>query len=302
MPLRVLRSWMTATTSKRYAGLLFLFAANLIWSGSFPATAIAVSHMSAVFLTLVRLGVGALLLTPFLKLPRGKRWDLRLVALSFVLGVLGFALPVYLETEGLYLSTPALAAIAIAMEPLFTVLIVAFATKEPLPFHRKLAIGLSLFGAWAIAGFPGPAGTGYAAGDALLVLAVVCYALYNVYSKYLSVRITATAATSATLWGGFFGTLPIWLATGGQAPHALTGTAWIALAYLAVLATTGAYALWMLALKTVPVSVAALTLYFQPVFGVLLSILIVHTRPSPFFYLGAAMILGSLYLGSRSRA
>gem|GEM_PF-5649902 len=52
----------------------------------------------------------------------------------------------------------------------------------------------------------------------MLVLAVVCYALYNVYSKYLSVRITATAATSATLWGGFFGTLPIWLCAQRRAP------------------------------------------------------------------------------------
>jgi len=37
MPPRALRSQMTATTLKRYAGLLFLIAANLIWSGSFPA-------------------------------------------------------------------------------------------------------------------------------------------------------------------------------------------------------------------------------------------------------------------------
>lgn len=283
--------------SLHLVGVLAVILANLIWSGSFPATAIVVKGMSPTFITLVRLGTGAAVLSAFLRLPNGQRWDKRTVLLSLVLGAIGFAAPVYLETKGLALSTPALAAISISMEPLFTVVIAAVLLHERLSTMRRVALGLALFGAWAIAGFPRPGKAGYLIGDLLLLLAVFCYAVYNAYSKNLTMRLPSAAATAATLWGGFFATLPIWLATGAPVPRTIGAFTWVSLLYLALLATAGAYLLWMFTLKVIPVSEAALFLYMQPVFGVVLSVWIVGTRPSWSFYVGAASILVAMVLG-----
>ena len=271
--------------------------ANLIWSGSFSATAIAVHFMSPAFLTMVRLGTGALVLSPFLRLTGGKRWDWRTIFQALVLGAVGFAAPVYLETKGLALSTPALAAISIAMEPLFTVLVATALLREHLGVARRWATVLAFFGAWAIAGFPRPGRSGYLAGDLFMVGAVFCYALYNAYSKRLTNVLPPSAATAATLWGGFFASIPLWWMSGAVVPHQMTGLDWVAVLYLALLATSGAYVLWMFALKSINVSFAALFLYMQPVLGVVLSVWIVGTRPGLDFYAGAACILAAIVMG-----
>src|SRR5579875_34597 len=119
--------------NKRYIGIFSLIFVNLIWAGSFPATAIVVQKMPSVLLTLLRLGTASIILAPFLRLPKGSRWDIRTIFLSVLLGIVGFAMPLYLETEGLRLSTPAMAAISIALEPLFTVIIATVMLREWLP-------------------------------------------------------------------------------------------------------------------------------------------------------------------------
>ncbi|OFW80222.1 MAG: hypothetical protein A2201_02640 [Alicyclobacillus sp. RIFOXYA1_FULL_53_8] len=289
------------TRSRQYVGVAAIILANFIWSGSFSATAIAVHGMSPAFISMVRLGTGALVLSPFLKLSKGSKWDWKTIFLALMLGAIGFAAPVYLETVGLALSTPALAAISIALEPLFTVVIASLLLRERLNWSRRLALAVAFVGAWAIAGLPRPGKSGYLAGDLLLIAAVFCYAIYNAYSQRLAGKLSSAAATSATLWGGFLSSIPIWLLTGGDVPHSLRFPDWTALLYLALVATASAYVLWMFALKIIPVSQAALFLYMQPVFGVLLSVMIVGTRPGWYFYLGAGLILFAILLG-RERA
>lgn len=293
---------MMHTRSRQYFGVVAIILANFIWSGSFSATAIAVQGMSPAFISMVRLGTGALVLSPFLRMPKGSRWDWKTIFRTLSLGAIGFAAPVYLETVGLALSTPALAAISIALEPLFTVVMASLLLRERLNWSRRFALGLAFVGAWAIAGLPRPGKAGYLAGDVLLIAAVFCYAIYNAFSKRLTVQLSSAAATSATLWGGFLSSIPIWWMTGADVPHSLRFADWTALLYLALVATASAYVLWMFALKAIPVSQAALFLYMQPVFGVLLSVLIVGTRPGWYFYLGATLIFFAILLGREQRA
>lgn len=278
-------------------GLAAVIIVNLIWSGSFAATAIAVTHMSSVTLTMVRLGTGALVLSPYLRLPKGMRWDRSTLGLAILLGIVGFTAPVYLETAGLALSTPAMAAISIALEPLFTIVIATLMLRERLPKLRIIALWLALIGAWAIAGFPRPGAAGYLWGDLLLILAVLCYGVYNAYSKHLTARVPPTSGAAVTLLAGFLTTLPIWLVDGAPWPSAMPVNGYLAIAYLTLMATALAYFLWLSVLQRISVSVAALFLYLQPIFGVILSILIVHVHPPLGFYGGAALIFAALFIG-----
>lgn len=282
--------------TKRVGSIGIMVAMNVIWAGTYPATSIALKGMTPEFLTMVRLGVGALAFAPFL---RGLRshWNLQTVFLALGLGVVGFSVPVYLQSLGLFLSTPALAAISIALEPLLTAVIAATWLREGFGQGRKLALVMAVVGAWAIAGFPTLGHRGYLYGDLFLLVAIGCFAVYNVFSAQLSRRVGSSTATAATLLGGFLGSLPIWMGSGAKAPHTwVHGEIW-ALLYLSLLATALAYFLWMFTVTRVPVSVVALFLYLQPLLGVLLSVLITHTRLTFAFYLGAILILGALYVG-----
>ncbi|PWI57410.1 DMT family transporter [Sulfoacidibacillus thermotolerans] len=286
--------------NKPLGGLLGVVLANFIWAGSFPATAIALVQVPPSFLTLVRLGAGALLLAPaLLRERKSENFTVQTLFIALVLGCVGFSLPVYFETKGLGLSTPAIASVMMALEPIFTALVAAILLRETLTLRRKAALLIAFIGAWAIAGFPRPGNLGYLNGDLLLVFAVFCYALYNAYSKQLIVRVSAMSATSMTLLGGFLGAIPMWLAKGAPLPHGLALPVLLAVIYLAILATAGAYFLWLFALTMFSAAKVSLFLYIQPILGVVLSFLIVRTRPESTFFIGASFILLALYISER---
>jgi drug/metabolite transporter (DMT)-like permease len=288
------------TVRQRQIGIGMLVFVNLLWAGSFPAMAFAVSAMSPSLITVIRLGTGALVLAPFLLRERGIIREPGTLLLCIVLGAVGFAAPVTLEMEGLADSTPAMAAIAIAIEPLFTAIVATLALHERLSKRRIIAFLLALLGAWIIADMPRPGKPGYIIGDILLLLAVFCYALYNAYSSRLTARLSPSAGAGATLLTGFLTSIPIWLLAGKPIPAHMDTAQTSSLLYLCLGATAVAYLLWQVILNRFQVSFAALFLYLQPVFGVVLSVLIVGTHPPAYFYAGGALILFAIFIGQKT--
>lgn len=278
-----------------------LVMANLIWSGSFAATSVAARALSPTFLTMIRLLIGGIVLFPFvIRMLLKDRTSLTILAVlkSALLGIIGFTLPVTLETLGIHVSSPALGAVSIALEPLFTVLISSLLLRQHLQKRRRLAMGLAALGAWVVAGCPRPGVIGYAWGDILLLCAVLCYALYNAISSRLTENVSPAAATSIMLLAGSLGCVPLWLFNGHLMVQHLSMSSLVSLLYLSLFATSGAYLIWLVVLQDRDIASATITLYLQPVFGVLFSIAIVHVWPNWFFYAGAVVILLALYLGS----
>ena len=78
------------------------------------------------------------------------------------------------------------------------------------------------------------------------------------------------------------------LAGGRLAPQ--SPAAWGVLGYLALLSAT-AYSVWSLLLRVNPVSRVAVYSFLQPVFGVLLSVLLAPGGEAPLFRYGAALLL-----------
>ncbi|WAH40906.1 DMT family transporter [Alicyclobacillus fastidiosus] len=277
-----------------------LIVANLVWSMSFAATSVATGQMSPIFLTMTRLFVGGTILFPFVirALRRNRAaMSARAMTRSALLGLIGFTVPVTLETIGIHASTAALGAVSIALEPLFTVLIAAVVLRQRLSTRRKIAMAMAAIGAYVVGGCPRPGVAGYALGDVLLLLAVLCYACYNALSASMTENVPASAAMSIMLLAGFLGCTPLWVISGHPWPHHLGTGPLLSLAFLSLCATAGAYLVWLFVLQDQDVSRAAITLYLQPIFGVLFSIVITHTAPTLFFYVGASLILMALYLG-----
>lgn len=282
----------------RRAAVAGLVAINIVWAAGYPLAAIALREIPASLLTLARLGVAAAMFAPFLRLPGGARWGRRPALLAVGLGAVGFALPIYLQTAGLARSSAAMTAVLVALEPLLTAVLATAVAGQRLPAGRAAALAVALCGAWLIAGLPRPGHGGFLAGDALLVVSVLCYATYNALSATLTAEVPPLQAAAATLWTGFLAMIPLWLLGGAPGPRRLTWGPAGAAAFLAVVGTGLAYVVWMTALGSMPAAEAALYLYLQPVCGVVLSAILLGARPDAAFYAGAALVLCGVFLGS----
>ena len=280
----------------RNRDLVSLLVMNFIWAGTYPATALALISLSAPLLTVIRLGTGTLVMIPFLW--RSVRsWSFSVMMRVLFLGIVGFSLPLVLQTQGLKASNPEMAAISIALEPLVTAAMASLWLKQPLPKARRWALIVAAMGAWAVAGFPRPGVTGYVWGDILLVLAVMCFALYNNFSSSLSRYLGPGEATAGTFLAGFAGAVPIWLLTGEPIPLVWKLPSVEATIYLALFGTALAYFLWMHTVSRIPVALMALFLYLQPILGVLLSLVFTPARIGWPFVAGSLTILLALHMG-----
>ncbi|MGH2514562.1 MAG: EamA family transporter, partial [Ktedonobacterales bacterium] len=101
------------------------------------------------------------------------------------------------------------------------------------------------------------------------------------------------------------GSLFIWLPAGAVAvaqsglPHMTLG-GWLAVLYMAAVATVTGYWLWFRALTRLDASAAAPTLFIQPLLGAALAIWLLHDSLSWATLLGGALIGISLLLVVRS--
>ncbi|WP_062307907.1 DMT family transporter [Alicyclobacillus sendaiensis] len=283
---------------RKWGLFALLIVANLIWSASFTATGLAAESFSPPLIVMARMLVGGMVLLPFVARDvRLRMWTWKKILRISLLGLLGFTLPVTMETEGIRASSPALGAVSIALEPLLTLVVSAIAFRTPLGWRRWFAMILAATGAWIVAGCPRPGFAGYLLGDLLMLGAVACYAIYNAISGRLTADVSAASATSIMLLAAGIGCLPVYAWTGHPWPRHVAHASLWSLVFLVFFATAAAYLIWIFVLQDHDVASAAITLYLQPVFGVLISIVVTGERPSALFYVGGAMILLAVFLG-----
>jgi drug/metabolite transporter (DMT)-like permease len=289
----------------RGRALALLVVCNLLWAGAYVAGKEALRALSPVELNAVRFGVAGLLFLPFLMRARFDLSRERLRRLVW-LCLFGFVLNKAAEFSGLSLTTASDTALLIAAEGLFTALFGWLLLHEHLGWKPVLGMGLSVLGVYLIVqrGVRPPAlGTGTrVAGDLLVIAALAFEAVYSVLGKFEAERSPAVVVTGACV----IGSLAVWLpaaavniAVAGLPAPSLGAVAGVL--YLAIAGTFLAYLGWIVALRHIEATVAAPTLFLQPVAGTVLAVVILHDRLVPAMVIGAALIIAGIWLVSRSR-
>jgi drug/metabolite transporter (DMT)-like permease len=134
-----------------------------------------------------------------------------------------------------------------------------------------------------------------AAGDGIILVAVVAWAAYTVLSKPLLERYPPVMVTSWVIVAGSLMFLPAAFLPGALPPASkLTAPVWGGLLYLAIGTSVIAYPLWLYALRRLEASRVAITANTQPVITGVLSWLIFGERFSAVFVLGAALVLAGV--------
>lgn len=177
-----------------------------------------------------------------------------------------------LQVKGVQLGQATDASVLMALEPLIASVGAAVFLREHIGPRRWIGFGLGMAGVVLMAEvwrpdfhLPG------LLANALILLSFVCETTYSVLGKPILARaslfkILTLALVSGTLVNlAWDGTITLRVAP------ALPLKSWLILAYLTLVCTVLGYALWYAVIKEAPVNVAALTVFMQPVAGVIIA-------------------------------
>ncbi len=183
-----------------------------------------------------------------------------------VLGLLGITANQTLYLTGLSHSTAINATILVTTAPVFAVLLAVLTRQEPSSGFKFGGIALAAVGAVYLIG-PDRISLApdLALGNALIVIGMVAYAAYLVYSKPLLQRYHPITVITWVMTCGFLGVLPWGLhAAGSVSLGRVSPATWAWLGYIILGPTILAYFLTIWTLKRASSNLVAAYLYLQP--------------------------------------
>ncbi len=194
--------------------------------------------------------------------------------------LLGVVLNQWLFVKGLSLTTVINATLLGTTIPIFTLLVSIALRKDRASLRRILGILLSAGG---VVYLIGPGSTEFSSttrlGDLLIVTNSICYGTYIAISKDLMSRYSALTVITWIFVVGSIATVPIGANSVSHLRLAeVSGTVWLAVAYIVMVPTVGAYYLNAWALGRVPPSTVAVYIYLQPLIAFALAPLLLGER------------------------
>lgn len=303
--------------------LLGLLLCNVLWSASYS---ISKSRMQLLYpseIAFLRYFAAALPLLGYCAFARpskqeSRSWlsqwvreidlfDLRLVAI----GLLTFFVSPLTQMEGLSRTRAMDGSLMIAIEPLVTIMAACFMLRERLRPIQVGALWLAFVGALVVTDVTWRKLFAFEdnrlVGNAIFMVTMASEAAYSTIAKPVLGRRSPLIILTISLCVGVaamsaYNMIFIDPArVGGLAPLLRQGTwlDWLAIAYLGIGCTIFGYLYWMVVLEDTPLSMMALTLYAQPVLGLLWGSLLLGESITSSTSAGAAIILVAVWLGSR---
>ncbi|QGY39980.1 EamA family transporter [Pseudodesulfovibrio cashew] len=247
-------------------GPLCLAGAVLLWGTSFVATKAALSGFTPMTAIWLRMALASLLVSIMhsrIPAPRYKRGDWKILAFLCLMQPCLYFL---LEGYAISLTTSSQAGMISALVPLLVAVGAWAALKEPLSRDGMLGLAVSMCGVvWlSLTGGAGKTAPHPALGNLLEVGAMVSAAAYMVVMKRLSARYPTWWLTGMQCVAGAIFFLPWVLANDAGGFVRVPTEAWVAVAYLGLFVSLGAFGLYNMALTLMPAGKAALAINLVP--------------------------------------
>ncbi|MET4391044.1 drug/metabolite transporter (DMT)-like permease [Bradyrhizobium sp. F1.4.3] len=246
----------------------------IIFSGSLPATRVAVGGFSALFLTSARAVIAALIgvaVLGLLRQARPQRKDLVSLAIVSLGVVVGFPLLTALALQHI---TSAHSIVFIGLLPLSTAIFAVLRGGErPQPMFWLFAV----LGSATVAGFAlSNDGTASVAGDLLMVAAIVLCGLGYAEGAALSRRLGGWQVISWALLLALPLMVPVAAWTWPSTWGGIGAPAWIGLAYVSIFSMFVGFIFWYRGLATGGIARVGQLQQLQPFFGLALAGFLLH--------------------------
>lgn len=283
-----------------------LVAACILWAGSAVAAKVCLADRSGTIggvgpftLATIRFGVAGLILCAYEVLSghslRVHRKDLvRFLAI----GLMGIGLTYAVFYGGMRYTSATETTLLVASEPILITIMARLALGEHCAPGKAWGLGLGLAGVYLVV-FQGwhPSLSGSVTGNSIVLLAMVFEAGASVVGKALSSRYRGLTIAGIEMVVGALalapGAIRELVATGGArlSPVALGG-----LAYLTLVCSLLCYGAWYALLPRLRLSTMAAFLLIQPVFGPVLSWVMLGERPGNWTFAGGGLTLAGIYI------
>ena len=282
------RAWLTPVE---------LSVLGAIWGASFLFQRMSAADFGALALVEVRLGLGALVLLPFLWVARAQ-FPLRAWPMLALIGAINSAVPFVLFAWAAQRAPAGVVAITNSLAVLFTAL-VAFAFYGERIGGKRVA---ALFGGFAGVVVLASAKTAGADIGGAVLAGTAAAALYGVGANLVRTRLAGlppAAVAAATL--GVSAVLLLPFAIAAWPDHALRASSWGAAIALGVVCTGLAYALFYRLIKRVGAARAVTVTYLVPLFAVAWAWIVLGEALTIPMVVAGVLILGSVAVSQRSK-
>ncbi len=287
-----------------WRGYAFILGAATMWGsiGIFFTILHFNFGMSAITIGFLRAGFAALGLMIGLALWKRDALVLsrELVIIYALFGLFGVAFFYVLNTEAVILTNVPTASVLLYTAPVFVTIVAWRLWQEPLTPRKIFAVLAAFIGCALVARAYDPSALQLnGIGVFVAALAGLMYALFTIFSKYLTTRASPwTTVTYSLVFGTLF-LLPLQffeipgMGAAGYDVLAREPLAWLALLGLCLGPTLGSYALFNLGLKTVAASVASVIATIEPVVAGIAGFLIFNQALEPLQIFGAVIIISA---------
>ena len=210
------------------------------------------------------------------------------------LGVLNPGLAYALSLLGLVHITASLSVMIWALEPLLILFLAAWLLRERIG-PSLVALSVVALGGMLLVIYQ-PGSTGTPLGVALTLAGVACCAVYTVVTRRWIASKDSTAQVVVAQQAYALGlavvlAAALWIVGGAVRPESVSPAGWASAIGSGVLYYAMAYWLYLAALRNVPASIAAVSFYLIPLFGVAGGFLFLGDRLQPSQWLGAVVVL-----------
>jgi len=257
------------TMTRDQTSVLAAIASSAIGGVAGGATRFVIHATDPVTLGVFRFGTGFLILLPIALVmksswPKGRDW----VAVA-LLGILFFFAFSVLFNLAYSYTTAARGALTLSTMPLTTMLVGAAFGVEKMTARKTIGVLVAMAGVFfALMLGLADAPAGAWRGEVVMLAATLCMSLYNVWSRPFIARSDPLAFLTAGM-GAAALCLLLWAVAihGFDAAAHFEPTQWLAIAYLGVIGSAGAFILWVFALSRTSPTKTAVTITVNPVFA-----------------------------------
>jgi drug/metabolite transporter (DMT)-like permease len=265
------------------------------------ATRFVVHATDPVTLGVFRFGTGFLILLPIAlyvqsRWPKGRDW----IAVA-ALGILFFFAFSILFNLAYTYTTAARGALTLSTMPLMTMLVGAALGIETLTVRKSAGVLIAMVGVlFALASGLSHAPPDAWRGELVMVAATFCMSLYNVWSRPYIARSDPLAFLTAGM-GAAALCLLIWALAihGFDAAAHFDTPQWIAIAYLGIIGSAGAFILWVFALSRTSPTKTAVTITVNPVFASIVGAVAIGEGIGLNLIVGLAAVAAGIWLAAR---
>ena len=195
-------------------------------------------------------------------------------------------------------------AVGLATIPIQTLIVAAIFGREKLSLMKLASVALAFAGvvvALGTAAFEGGKAD-YLRGDGLMLLGVLCAAVYSVFARPTLMRHGPIFVTALGMAFAVLALLPVVVALHGAsaALPPFSGRGWLTVIFLGTIAGALQFSLFMLALRWLPPTTTVLYLTLNPITAMVLGTLMLGEALTLELVAGMGLVLIAIVIGGRA--